>query len=97
MVRFPCLVQSSGRSGRFMLPPFQVGGIKTVFPSPVVAMPPPLMDINGIIPVTSGMGRKPGEYASSIIPGGIIITEIVVVISGTPKQTVRKHPQINHK
>jgi len=66
--------------------------MEVLSPIGVASMLPTLMSINGIIPMTPDVRRKPWKYASLIIPGGIVVTKIVVVIPWTQEETVGKHP-----
>jgi hypothetical protein len=67
------------------------------FPIAVASMLPTLMSINGVVTMPPRVGGEPWKYASLIIPGGIIVTKIVVVIPWTQEETVGKNPQVNHK
>jgi hypothetical protein len=73
-----------------------VVNLNTSFPVTIISVFPALMGIDGDVPMTSRMGRKPGVETPLVIAGVIVVTEVVMAVTWPQKKTVKKYIQVNH-
>ncbi|HUU81413.1 MAG TPA: hypothetical protein VMW90_08190, partial [Acidobacteriota bacterium] len=54
------------------------------------------MSVNWVVAVTPGVERKPWVDPLFVVMGGVVVTEVVVVIARPKEETVSEHGQVDH-
>ena len=84
-------------SGIHMIAAVLEVGCDALFPLAILAMLPALVGVNRIVAKTAGVVRIRGVEPCSLVVGGVVVTEVVVLVLRPQEEMISKNAQVDHR